>query len=89
MMRNGHSSPRESTRSCNVVGSESDCKSRGRDFDPEWSQTFVEIDHKIISTVTLLLPLIQEGLLSVASESMCTKCWLTLSQACPGKSVVR
>ena len=32
---------------------------------------------KIISTVILLLPLIQEGLLSVTSESMCTRYWLT------------
>ena len=36
----------------------------------------VEIDHKIISPVILLLPLVQEGLLSVTSESMCTKNWL-------------
>ena len=41
--------------------------------------TFVEIDHEIISTViiTLLLQLIQEGLLLVTIESMCTKNWLT------------
>ena len=37
--------------------------------------TFVEIDHEIISTV---IPLIKEGLLSVTSESMCTKYWLTV-----------
>ena len=36
--------------------------------------TFVEIDHEIISTVILL---IQEGLMSVTSESMCTNNWLT------------
>ena len=36
--------------------------------------TFVEIDHEIISTVILLL--IQEGLLSVTVESMCTKYWV-------------
>ena len=41
------------------------------------SNTFVEIDHEIISMVILLLPLIQEGLLSVTSEIMCTKYWLT------------
>ena len=34
------------------------------------SYTFVEIDQEIISMVILLLPLSQEGLLSVASESM-------------------
>ena len=26
----------------------SDCRSRGRKFDPAWSNTFVEIDHEII-----------------------------------------
>ena len=44
---------------------------------PAWSHTFVEIDHEIIFTVILLFPLIQEGLVSVTSESMCTKYWLT------------
>ena len=44
---------------------------------PAQSHTFVEIDHKIISTIILLLPLIQEGLLSVTSENMCKKYWLT------------
>ena len=47
---------------------------------PARSHTFVEIDHEIISIV-ILLPsaecIIQEGLLSVTSESMCTKYWLT------------
>ena len=47
-----------------------------------WSFTFVEIDHEIISTFILLM--IQEELLSVTSESMCTKYWLTPNQACPG-----
>ena len=41
------------------------------------SHTFIEIDHEIICTVILLLTLIQEGLLSVTSESMCRKYWLT------------
>ena len=40
------------------------------------SHTFMKIDHKIISTVILFLLPIHEGLLSVASESMCTKYWL-------------
>ena len=44
---------------------------------PAWSYTFMEIDHEIISMIIFLLPLIQEGLLSVTSESMCTKYWLT------------
>ena len=32
----------------------SDCRSRGRKFDPVRSHTLVEIDHEIISTVILL-----------------------------------
>ena len=46
---------------------------------PAKSLTFVKIDHdhEIISMIILLLPLMQEGLLSVTSESMCTKYWLT------------
>ena len=42
---------------------------------PDLSHTFAEIDHEIISTA--IIPLIQEGLLSVTSESMCMKYWLT------------
>ena len=41
------------------------------------SHTFVEIDHQIISMVILLLLLIQEDLLPVTSESVCTNYWLT------------
>ena len=44
---------------------------------PTQSHTFVEIDHETVSTVILLLPQIQEELVSVTSESMCTKYWLT------------
>ena len=51
------------------------------------SHTFVELDHKIISTVILLLPLIQEGLLSATSESMCTKYWLNAKSGLPRKKV--
>ena len=39
---------------------------------PAQSHTFLEIDHEIISMIILLLTLIQEGLLSVTSERMCT-----------------
>ena len=37
-------------------------------LSPVFSNTFVEIDHQIFSPVILLLPLIQEGLLSITSE---------------------
>ena len=46
---------------------------------------FMEIDHEIISMVIFLLWLIQEGLLSVTSEIMCTEYWLTLSLSLPRK----
>ena len=42
------------------------------------SHTVVEIDHEIISMV-----------MSVTSESMCTKYWLTACSSLPRKSVVR
>ena len=38
--------------------------------------TFMEIDHELFHMVILLFPLIQEGLLSVTNESMCTEYWL-------------
>ena len=41
------------------------------------THTFVKIDNEIFSMVILLLPLIQEGLLSVTNESMCKEFWLT------------
>ena len=55
---------------------------------PARSHTFVEIDHEIISTVILLpsaVRLIQEGLLSDTSESMCTNYWLTACSSLPRK----
>ena len=42
-----------------------------------WSHSFVEVDHEIILMVILLLPLIQEGLLSVISERMSMQYWST------------
>ena len=45
---------------------------------PIRSHTFVEIDHEIISSHSPpFCRIIQEGLLSVTSESMCLKYWLT------------
>ena len=41
-----------------------------------WPHTFMEVDCEMFSTVILLLLLIQEGLLSVTSENMCTEYWL-------------
>ena len=44
---------------------------------PAWSHTFLKVYHEIMSTVILILQLIQEGLLSDTSESMSAKYWLT------------
>ena len=56
---------------------QSDCISGVGSLIPARSHTFEEINHEIISMVILLLPLIQEGLLSVTSESMSMRYWLT------------
>ena len=53
---------------------------------PARYHAFVEIDYEIISTVILL---IQEELLSVTSENMCTKYWLTACSSLPRKKCVR
>ena len=52
---------------------------------PALSHSFMEIDQEIISTVILLLSLIQEGLMSVTSKSMCKKYWLTSYSSLPWK----
>ena len=52
---------------------------------PARSHTFMEIDHELLSMVSLL---IKEKLLSFTSESMCTKYWLTACSNCPGKGVL-
>ena len=50
--------------------------------------TFVKIEFEIISTVILLLLLIQEELLSVTSETMCIKlCQLLIYSSLPRKKV--
>ena len=55
---------------------------------PAQSHAFVEIDHERISTVILLLPLIQNG--CQLQAKVCARSTdLPLSQACPGKNVVR
>ena len=54
-----------------AVGSKSECKLRG-EWSPNPATTLMEIDHEIISTAILSLPLIQERQLVVTGESMCT-----------------
>ena len=55
-----------------AVGKESDCRSRGSEFDCGPVHTFVQINDEIMSMIILLLPLIQEGLLSVTSKICAT-----------------
>ena len=52
----------------------SDWRPGGRGFNPRRGRqhSFMEIDHEILSTVILSLPLVQEGQLSVSGERMCT-----------------
>ena len=65
----------------------SDCRSRGREFDPgpvpyfrgDWSWNY------FYSHSPPFRWFIQEGLLSVTSESMCTNYWLTACSSLPRK----
>ena len=65
----------------------SDWRPGGRGFNPRRGRqhSFVEIDYEIFSTV--ILPLIQEGQLSVSGERMCTI--LVRGLSLPSKRVVR
>ena len=56
------------------LDAQSDWRPGGRGFNPRRGQqhSFVEIDHEILSTVSLSRPLIQEGQLSLSGERMCT-----------------
>ena len=59
---------------------------------PAWFHTFVGIDCSWNNFYGHSPPfrwIIQEGLLSVTSEGMCTKYWLTASSSWPRKKVVR
>ena len=52
-----------------AVGSASDSRARGPGFDTQYG-----------NILSFLLPLVQEGQLSVTGESMCTKYWLTAKE---------
>ena len=83
---------------CSTVGSVSgyrcvsDCRSRGHEFDPGPVSNF-RPDSSGYNFHGHSPPFrwsIQEGLLAVTRESMCTKYWLTASSSLPRKkSVVR
>ena len=70
------------------LDAQSNWRPGGGGFNPclGLQHSFMEIDHKIFSTVILSLPLIQEGQLSVSVERMCTILVNLLENyACPVK----
>ena len=74
--------------SSSSVGGKPSCSSRVREFhcDPTKVHYFLEIGHENRYTSTFIrhLPLIQEGFLSVSSESMCIKyCFIPLFHTGP------
>ena len=54
MFTENNTGPRSAVGNVSGYRCVSDCRSRGRKFDPGPVHTFVEIDHEIISTVILL-----------------------------------
>ena len=66
--------PRSAVRNVSGFKYSSDCRSRGREFDPALSHNLVEIDYEIISTVILLSSAesFKKGLFKLAKE----KVWL-------------
>ena len=68
-----------------------DCRSRGREFDPGLSHTFVEIDYEIISTVILLpsAESFKKDCCQLQVKVCARSTGKLLVQACPGKGVVR
>ena len=79
--------PRSAVGNASVYRCVSDCRSRGRKFDPgpvpyfrgDWSW------NNFYGHSPPFRWFIQEGLLSVTSESMCTKYWLTACSSLPRK----
>ena len=65
----------------------SDCRSRGCEFDPGRSLTFVEIDHEIIATVILLpsADLFKKGCRQLQAKVCAQITGQPLVQACQGK----
>ena len=69
----------------------SNCRSRGREFFPARSHTFVEIDHEIISTVILLpsTESFKKSCCQLQAKVCARSTGQLLVQACSRKSVVR
>ena len=83
------SNPRSAVGNVSGYRCVSDCNSRGREFDPgpvpyfhgDWSW------NNFYGQAPPFRWFIQEGLLSVASESMCTNYWLSACSSLPSKKV--
>ena len=79
--------PRSTVGNVSGYRCEADCKSRGREFDPDPVPHFVEIDHEIISTV-ILLPSAEsfmKGCCQLQAKVCARITGYPLVQACPGK----
>ena len=82
-----HTGPRSTVGNMSGNRCESDCRSRGWEFDPgpfpyfrgDWSW------NNFYGHSPAFHWIIQGGLLSVTSESMCTNYWLTACSSLPGK----
>ena len=79
--------PRSAVGNVSGYRCESDCRSRGRKFDPGPVPYFrgVWSWNNFYGHSPLFCWIIQEGLLSVTSKSMCTKYWLTACSSLPRK----
>ena len=83
----GNTGPRSAVGNVSGYRCMSDCRSRGREFDPgpvpyfrgDWSW------NNFYGHSPPFRWFIQEGLLSVTSESMCTNYWLTACSSLPRK----
>ena len=86
-----HTGPGSSVGNVSGNRCKSDCRSRGREFDPGPVSYFRGdwLWNNFYGHSPPFRWIIQEGLLSVTSKSMCTKYWLTACSSLPGKSVLR
>ena len=91
MTHPAHTGPRSAVGNVSGYRCVSDCRSRGREFDPG-PVPYFRGDRSWNDFYGHSPPFrwfIQEGLLSVTSESMCTNYWLTACSSLPRKCVVR
>ena len=85
-----HARPRSAVGNVSGYKCVCDCRSRGREFDPDRYHTFMEIDHKIIYTVIILpsADSFNKGCCQLQAKVCARIFGKLLSSTCPGKSVV-